>query len=72
MSVMRTKKQGTLKQDSLVQESELKLSSNFSYVGGYQIGGPNGLRINLTQKPSFIHRFFNKLILGFVWVDNKQ
>lgn len=39
------------------------------YVGGYQIGGPNALQINLKNKPCWLHRTMCRLVLGFVWVD---
>ena len=38
-------------------------------VGHYKIGGDKGLWIGLAQKPLFIHRFFMKHCLGWVWVD---
>jgi hypothetical protein len=43
-------------------------------VGGYRLGEDRQpyTQINLTKKPSFIHRFFTKLFLGWVWVDNKN
>lgn len=43
------------------------------YVGGYNLNGcntkENGLVILQTKKPFFFHRFFCKVILGFIWVD---
>lgn len=39
------------------------------YVGGYQLGGPMGLQINLQRKPWFWQRFLMRVALGWVWVD---
>lgn len=39
------------------------------YAGGYQLGGPNGLQINIQRKPSSWHRFWMRVCLGWVWVD---
>lgn len=39
------------------------------YVGGYQIGGDNGLTVNLTRKPSAWHRFWMRACLGWTWKD---
>jgi D-serine dehydratase len=39
------------------------------YVGGYQIGGKYGLRINFASKPNIIHRTFMRVLLGWEWVD---
>ncbi len=39
------------------------------YVGGYQIGGPMGLRINFLKKPNWFHRTMMRLCLGWEWVD---
>jgi len=40
-----------------------------NYIGGYQIGGPLGIQVMLTKKPSWIHRVMMKLCFGIVWVD---
>jgi hypothetical protein len=42
-----------------------------SYIGGYRLGGNNGLQINLTTKPNWFHRKMMKLCLGWEWIDNK-
>lgn len=39
------------------------------YVGGYQIGGQYGLKINLEKKPIWLHRTMMKLCLGWEWID---
>jgi len=39
------------------------------YVGGYQIGGPNALQINMRHKPCWLHRKMAAWFFGFVWVD---
>ena len=39
------------------------------YVGGYQIGGPFGLRVNMTKKPNWFQRKMMALCLGWEWVD---
>jgi len=38
-----------------------------SEIGYYKVGVCN---FHSTTKPNFIHRFFCKLILGFVWHDS--
>lgn len=40
-----------------------------SYIGGYRLGGEQGLQINLTTKPNWFHRKMMKLCLGWEWVD---
>ena len=35
--------------------------------GYYRIN--NNLNMPFSKKPKFIHRFFTKLLLGWVWVD---
>ena len=39
---------------------------------GYYVLGtaPGAFQIALYYKPNFIHRFFMKVCLGFVWRDN--
>ena len=39
------------------------------YEGAYCLGGNIGLKVNLGKKPNFIHRYFMKVLLGWVWVD---
>ena len=45
-----------------------------NYIGGYRVGGTNGLQINFTTKPNWFHRKMMKLCLGWEWIDikNKQ
>jgi hypothetical protein len=42
-----------------------------TYVGGYRLGGVNGLQINFTTKPNWFHRKMMKLCLDWEWIDNK-
>tara|TARA_R110000744_G_scaffold3157_4_gene12231 strand:+ start:172 stop:372 length:201 start_codon:yes stop_codon:yes gene_type:complete len=42
--------------------------SSIKYVGGYTINGY--LTFSFIKKPNFIHRFFSKLLLGWVWKDD--
>jgi hypothetical protein len=49
--------------------SEYTISEPPKYVGGYQIGGPRGLQINLKQKPNWLHRKMMRLCFGWEWVD---
>ena len=39
------------------------------YAGGYQIGGPMGLRINFTKKPRWLHRMMMRWAFGWKWED---
>jgi hypothetical protein len=39
-----------------------------TYVGVYRIG--KELSFSFMIKPSLIHRFFSKLLLGWQWIDN--
>ena len=39
------------------------------YVGGYEIGGPNALKIMFQRKPFWLHRKMAEWFFGFVWVD---
>jgi hypothetical protein len=49
---------------------------NEKYAGGYNLSGsknPNyNFRVMLKNKPCYIHRFFSKLLLGWIWIDDKQ
>jgi hypothetical protein len=42
------------------------------YVGGYNVTGSSKVtfKITFTKKPNIIHRFFSRILLGWVWVDN--
>jgi hypothetical protein len=42
---------------------------NPTYAGGYRIGGPMGLLVNLKKKPIRLHRTMMRLCLGWEWVD---
>jgi hypothetical protein len=48
------------------------LSMMPNYVGGYQLGGEFGLRINLQKKPNWLHRTMMKLCLGWEWIDTSN
>jgi hypothetical protein len=43
------------------------------YAGGYNLNGSkdrnHGMIIMRKEKPIFIHRWFSKLLLGWVWID---
>jgi len=43
-------------------------------IGYYEITGNgtegNSVRFLFTKKPSIIKRFFNKILIGWVWFDN--
>jgi hypothetical protein len=43
---------------------------NPKYEGGYQLGGPNGLRIMLKKKPIWLHRKMMVWCFGWEWIDN--
>lgn len=51
-------------------QSEFSLTLNPTYVGGYQLGGPVGLKIMFQKKPLWLHRKLMKWCLGWEWVDN--
>ena len=43
------------------------------YVGGYNLTGKSSeatFKLNFTKKPNIIHRFFSRILLGWVWVDD--
>lgn len=40
------------------------------FVGAWEIGGPNGLSVYLTERPNIFRRFFAKLFFGIKWIDN--
>jgi hypothetical protein len=42
---------------------------NSKYDGGYRLGGPTGLQINIKKKPIWLHRTMMRLCLGWEWVD---
>ena len=41
------------------------------YAGGYQIGGPYGLRIMIEKKPNWFHRKMMWYCFGWEWVEAK-
>ena len=45
-----------------------------TYVGSYQITGKgsveHSMRFNFVKKPNIINRFFCRILLGWVWIDN--
>tara|TARA_B100000767_G_scaffold120487_1_gene114815 strand:- start:38 stop:223 length:186 start_codon:yes stop_codon:yes gene_type:complete len=46
---------------------------NTNFVGGYVItvdGSTDKIRFNFSKKPNFIHRFFSRILLGWVWEDD--
>ena len=43
---------------------------NPKYDGGYQLGGPRGLKIMVKKKPIWLHRKMMKWCLGWEWIDN--
>jgi hypothetical protein len=49
---------------------------NEKYAGGYNLSGSKNhnynFRVMLKNKPCYIHRFFSKLLLGWIWIDDKQ
>ena len=41
-----------------------------NYAGSYWVGGmAGGLRIDIRERPSWIHRFMMRWAFGWVWVD---
>ena len=45
------------------------LIKGIKMIGSYKIG--SNYFIYLQKKPNFVHRFFAKLLLGWVWKDAK-
>lgn len=43
-----------------------------TFVGGYTIGGPEGIRLALRQKPSRWHRFWMRCCLDIRWDDRRE
>lgn len=50
----------------------MTIQSSPKYVGGYEIGGKNALKIMLSKKPIWLHRKMAEWFFGFVWVDEAQ
>lgn len=46
------------------------------YAGSYNLSGSKNsnynFRVMLKNKPCYIHRFFSKLLLGWVWIDKNN
>ena len=44
------------------------------YVGSYQITGKgseaNSMRFMFVKKPNIVNRFFCRILMGWVWIDN--
>jgi hypothetical protein len=41
------------------------------FVGAWEIGGPMGLIVYLTEKPNIFRRFFARFFFGVKWINNK-
>lgn len=39
------------------------------FVGAYCVGGKGALEFCFVKKPHFIHRFFCRILLGWLWTD---
>ena len=53
-----------------VPTGRLLIASQPEHVGGYRMGAESGyVQFNLTSKPSWLHRFGVRLVLGWRWVD---
>ena len=52
--------------------SDIRYYETSEYVGGYEIGGPLGLRINLKYKPFWLHRKMAQWFFGFVWKEKND
>ena len=47
----------------------MRIMGSTTFIGGYQIGGPNALTISFAKRPRWFHRVMMKLCLGWKWVD---
>lgn len=60
----------------VVQEQQQPQQPVLPFVGGYVITGKgrmeNALVFRFLSKPNRIHRFFCKVLLGWIWVDNQN
>ena len=50
-------------------KNDFLLIKGIKMIGSYKIG--YNYHIHLQKKPNIIHRFFSKLLLGWVWKDVK-
>jgi hypothetical protein len=50
-------------------KNDFLLIKGIKMIGSYKIG--SNYFIYLQKKPNIIHRFFSKLLLGWVWKDVK-
>lgn len=58
-----------LREPTLTADGGPMLRAQAVYVGGYEIGGPLGLRVNFQKRPPWIARFFCRMLLDWRWVD---
>jgi hypothetical protein len=56
-------------EDSNRVKNDFLLIKGIKMIGSYKIG--YNYHIHLQKKPNIIHRFFSKLLLGWVWKDIK-
>jgi hypothetical protein len=54
--------------NNLVKDDYFRIKG-IKMIGSYKIGF--NYFIYLQKKPNFVHRFFTKLLLGWVWKDAK-
>tara|TARA_R110000796_G_scaffold90921_1_gene194951 strand:+ start:61 stop:267 length:207 start_codon:yes stop_codon:yes gene_type:complete len=58
-------------EENMFKVNEIKIPM---YVGGYQITGKgseaDNVRFMFVKKPNIINRFFCRILLGWVWIDN--
>jgi hypothetical protein len=42
-----------------------------THVGRYVIGGPQGINISMSHRPSWWHRFWMRVTLGIEWIEGE-
>ena len=56
---------------SMEEWAECNLGATFEpTVGGYHMGGPDGIVFSLVERPSWFHRLGVRLVLGWKWEDD--
>ena len=61
-----------MSEDYFYDKPIMTVNSAPKYVGGYEIGGKNALKIMLAKKPFWLHRKMAEWFFGFVWVDEEE
>lgn len=64
------------KLEPVQDQQQEKIPVQIWFEGGYILSGKGpkegAVIMKIVRKPNFIHRFFCKVLLGWIWIDSEQ